>query len=106
MRWLIVVILLLFLSLPIVTAVDLNDSLSDEDKAQFNEILKPVHKIYNFVKYIASVIGALMLVFAGITYMTSGGDPKKRDQAKSMATYVIIGLLIIWAAPLIINLLI
>jgi multisubunit Na+/H+ antiporter MnhB subunit len=35
--------------------------------------------------------------------MTSGSDPKKREDAKNMAMYVIIGLIVIWAAPLIVN---
>ena len=43
---------------------------------------------------------------AAITYMTSGSDPRKRDQAKSIASYVVIGLIVIWAAPAIVGLLV
>jgi len=98
---------LLFL-LPMVLAqsADLDTELDDEDRERFDEILEPVMKIYNFVKYIASVVAAIFLLYAGICYMTSGGEPRKRDQAKNIATYVVIGLLIIWAAPMIINLLV
>ena len=60
-------------------------------------------KIYNFVKYSATVIAVLVLLFAGIVYMTAGNDPKKRDQAKNMAGYVIIGLILIWAAPIVVQ---
>ena len=99
----ILVALLLFLVMPtLVAAYDFEDP-SDEDKAAFDEILEPVLKIYNFVKYIASVIAVVILLFAGVSYMISGSDPKKRDTAKSMAMYVIIGLIVIWAAPLIVN---
>lgn len=84
----------------------LDDEISDEDREKFDEILEPIMKIYNFIKYIASVVAAIFLLFAGISYMTSGTDPKKRDQAKSIATYVIIGLIIIWATPMIISLLV
>jgi hypothetical protein len=84
----------------------LDTELSEEDKAKFDEILEPVMKIYNFIKYIASVIAAIFLLYAGVTYMSSGQDPKKRDQAKHIATYVIIGLIIIWAAPIIVGLLV
>lgn len=87
-------------------AADVNAPLEGDDKAKFDEILKPVLKIYNFVKYIASVIAVIFLVFAGITYMTSGSDPRKRENAKSTAGFVVIGLLIIWAAPFIVELLI
>lgn len=84
---------------------DLNAPLAPEDKAQFDQILSPVLKIYNLVKYACTVLAAIFLLYAGITYMTSGDDPRKRDTAKSIATYVIIGLFIIWAAPLLTNLL-
>jgi len=103
--------LIFSLAVPFVSAVDiqnadLNTTVTPEQKAQFDQILSPVMKIYTFIKYIATIVAALFLLFAGISYMTSGGDPKKRDTAKSIATYVIIGLLVIWAAPLLVNLLI
>jgi len=105
MKWLIVLILGLLVA-PIVLAATLNTTITAEDKAQFDQILEPVFKIYNFVKYISTVVAAIFLLYAGISYMTSGSDPKKRDTAKSIATYVIIGILIIWAAPLIVELLV
>ena len=98
------ILLLLLLLIPIVTAFDFDEPTASE-QAIFNEILAPVMKIYSLVKYAATSIGALVLLFAGISYMTSGGDPKKKDTAKNMATYVIIGLVIIWIAPLVVNLL-
>lgn len=84
----------------------LDAELSDADKAEFDSILEPVVKIYNFIKYIATIVGAIFLLYAGISFMTSGGDPRKREQSKNIAMYVVIGLLIIWAAPMIVNLLI
>ena len=87
-------------------AVDLNQQVSDQDKASFDQILQPVMKVYNFVKYISTVIAAMVLLLAGITFMTSGSDPKKRDSAKSMAMYVIIGLVLIWAAPIAVTLIV
>lgn len=102
--------LLLMLIVPVVLAdtqnADLNTTITPQDKAKFDDILKPVIKIYNFVKYIATVVAAIFLLYAGISYMTSGGDPKKRDEAKNIAAYVILGLIIIWAAPLLVDLLI
>ena len=84
-------------------AVDFNQSISAQDKATFDTMLSPIMKIYNLVKYSASVLAVLVLLFAGITYITAGSEPGKREQAKSMAMYVIIGLVVIWAAPLIVN---
>ncbi len=100
--------LLIMSIVPLVYAesADLNAELSDEDKEKFDQILEPIMMIYNFIKYIASAIGAIFLLYAGITYMMSGSNPKKREDAKHIATYVVIGLMIIWATPLIIQLLI
>lgn len=99
-------ILALLLSPTLVSAVDLNTTITPDDKAQFDNILVPVMKIYNFVKYAASAIAVIALLFAGISYMMSGNDPKKRENSKSVAAYVLIGLVIIWAAPFVVNLLI
>ena len=109
--WAIVVMLLMLgVTIPTALSVDqnanLDTSITAEDQASFDQILQPVVKIYNFIKYIATVVAAIFLVFAGISFMTSGDDPKKRDQAKSITTYVVIGLLVIWAAPLIVDFLI
>jgi type IV secretory pathway VirB2 component (pilin) len=96
------VLAVLFIT-PVAQAIDFEDDISDDDKATFDKILEPVLKVYNLVKYAASVIAVLVLLFAGITYMTSGSDPRKRDNAKNMATYVVIGLFVIWAAPMVVN---
>lgn len=86
-----------------VYAIDFDSDISSEDKAVFDEMLEPVLKIYNLVKYSATIIAVVVLLFAGITYITSGADPGKREKAKNMAMYVIVGLIVIWAAPLIVN---
>ena len=70
----------------------------------FDNILKPLTTIYNLVKYTATAVAGLVMLFAGITYITSGSDPKKRDTAKNMVMYVIIGLMVIWAAPFVVEL--
>ena len=101
-----VVIGLLLIMPTIVLAYDFSDAPSDSEKATFDQILTPVMKIYNLVKYVASAMAGIALLFAGITYMTSGSDPKQRDNAKSMAMYIVIGLLIVWAAPLVVNLIV
>ena len=71
---------------------------------QYSAIVQPITNIYNFVQYLSTVVAGLILLFAGITYITSGSDPEKREKAKNMIMYVIIGLIIIWAAPYLIQL--
>ena len=72
--------------------------------ATYDQILQPIQAIYDLVKYAVTIIAGLVLLFAGISYITSGSDPMKRDKAKNMIMYVLIGLAIIWAAPFIVKL--
>ena len=60
-------------------AVDFNTGPSAQDRVAFDRILEPVMKIYNFVKYAATVVAVMMFVFAGITFITAGGDVGKRN---------------------------
>jgi hypothetical protein len=91
---------------PVLAVIDLDAPLDAADEAVFDEILEPIMKIYNFVKYIATAVAAIVLVGAGIVFMISGSDPRKRDSAKNMIMYVIAGLILIWIAPLIVNFLV
>lgn len=84
-------------------AVDFDEDISDADKDTFDEILEPIMKIYNLVKYAATILAVMVLLFAGISYMVSGSNPGKRENAKNMVAYVVIGLIVIWAAPLVVN---
>ena len=108
--WAIIATLLMIaVTVPTALAVeyaDVDTEITAEEQETFDQILEPVVKIYNFVKYIATVVAVIILAIAGISFMTSGTDPKKRDTAKGMATYVVLGLLVIWAAPLIVGFLI
>lgn len=100
------VVLFLLLAPMIVLAADFNGDISPEDQQTFDQILEPVMKIYNFIKYAATVLAVVFLVFAGVSFIMSGGDQGKREQAKSMATYILIGLIVIWVAPLIVSFLV
>lgn len=104
MRNFCLVALLFFVVAPtLVHAVEFNETISDQDRATFDEILEPVIRVYNLVKYAATVIAVMVLLFAGVNYMLSGSDPKKRETAKHMAMYVVLGLIVIWAAPLVVQ---
>jgi len=70
----------------------------------YEQILQPLTTIYDLVKYAATVIAGLVMLFAGVTYIASGSDPGKREKAKNMVAYVIIGLVVIWAAPFVVDL--
>lgn len=87
----------------VLAAVDFNQPVNEQDQATFDQILQPVMKIYNLVKYIATAIAGVVLLLAGISYMFSGSDIRKRENSKNMGMYVVIGLVIIWAAPLVVK---
>ena len=98
------IFLLALLLLPLgVLAADFNSTITPEDQETFDQILTPVMKIYNFIKYAATVLAVIFLVMAGITFIMSGNDQAKREQAKMMMTYIVIGLIIIWVAPLVVT---
>ncbi|MEK6915975.1 MAG: pilin [Nanoarchaeota archaeon] len=83
-----------------IASAQFNNTLTPGEQQTFNRILEPVIRIYNLVKYAATFIAVIMLVFAGVSYITSGSNPGKRESSKSTIMYVFIGLAIIWAAPL------
>jgi len=43
-------------------AVDFNSTISSQDQQTFDQILAPVMKVYNFIKYAATVVAVLFLV--------------------------------------------
>jgi type IV secretory pathway VirB2 component (pilin) len=98
-----IVFLLSIFALNFISAVDFDDDISNSDKETFDEILEPIMKIYNLIKYSATVLAVILMLFGGITYMTAGSNPGKREQAKNIIMYVVIGLIVIWVAPLIVN---
>jgi type IV secretory pathway VirB2 component (pilin) len=101
---LLLLLLLVTLTSSLVLAeIDFDSELSEEEEALVDEILEPVMKIYNFIKYAATVLAVMMLVFAGITFVTAGGDSGQKEKAKNMAVGVVIGLIIIWVAPVVVE---
>lgn len=43
----------------------------------------------------AGVVALFIIVWAGIRFITSGGDAKQMQSARSMITYAIIGLIVV-----------
>jgi len=53
--------------------------------------------VANILWFMVTIIGSiavLMIVIAGVMYMTSGGDQTRTDTAKSTIKYAIIGLIV------------
>ena len=51
-------------------------------------------RIINWVLGILASLSILMIIIAGIIYITSGGDENRVGQAKSWLTYAIVGLIV------------
>ncbi len=48
----------------------------------------------NFLLTIIGIVAIIMLVIAGIVYLTAQGDYQQIDRAKKMTTYAIFGIII------------
>ncbi len=68
-----------------------------------SEITAPLTKIYDLMKAIISVIGVIAITGAGAMYMLSGSNIQNRESAKAMASYAVVGLVLVWVAPLVVN---
>lgn len=52
----------------------------------------------NLTYFIAGIVAVIVIIVAGILYVTSSGDPAKVTKAKNTITYAVVGLVIILVA--------
>lgn len=57
-----------------------------------------INGIINFVFWIGVAVAPIMILIAGVMYMTAGGDTIKLGKAKSLILYTVIGFTIIMFA--------
>lgn len=60
-----------------------------------------VNIVANLIKVVLSVLGVVLvalIIYAGVKWMTAGGDPKAVGEAKTTLTNAVIGLVIIVSA--------
>ncbi len=91
MKKIISILVLVLLLVPVVFA------------AGVEEITEPLDKIYDLIKGVISVIAIIAITIAGARFMFSGDNIQSREGAKSMVSYAVIGLVIVWVAPLLVN---
>lgn len=60
-------------------------------------------QVVNWLLILSGTVALVFVILSGISFITSGGDQKKIDQAKKTLTYAIIGLLVIFLSFLIIK---
>lgn len=88
-------ILAIFFVLLIMSPVVFADGIDD--------ILEPITKIYDLIKGVVSVLGIIAITIAGAIHMFSGSNLQSRESAKSMVSYSIVGLVLVWVAPLVVT---
>jgi hypothetical protein len=102
-----------FFSALSVHAVDprgLEDSFFEVDiieaKAQvkeFSSLTELIQRVLNIVLTFVAIVAAGVLITGGVMLITSVGDEDKAVRAKKLILYAIVGLLIIGAAALVVN---
>ncbi|VVB76117.1 TrbC/VIRB2 family protein [uncultured archaeon] len=70
---------------------------------EVNDITAPINKIYDLIKGIVSIVGIIAITIAGAMYMMSGSNIQSRENAKNMVSYALVGLVLVWVAPLIVS---
>lgn len=109
-KLLIVFALAAFLALPgLALAIDLNldyptfpggRDIDDPDQQSLTGI---VAWLYTFIVTIAGLAAFVMIVWGGVEWMTSAGNPSKTSEAKDKIQKALLGLLLILASFLILQ---
>ena len=67
------------------------------------EIENIVARVANFLIVVSVIIAVIFIIWGGIKYMTSRGDSKKADEAKSVIINGIIGAAVVLGVGVILN---
>ena len=86
-------VLFLVLGLPFVHAAD----------ADLDKIKEPLNRVYSVVQALVSVVGVIVISFAGFKFMVSGENVQARESSKQMLSYAVVGLMVVWMAPFLVN---
>lgn len=76
---------------PAMTSMDF--SIKNPIKSQ--SLLELIDAVAGWILTLAIPASVIMIVYSGLTYLTSGGNPGKVQKAKQILTYAIIGLAVI-----------
>jgi heme/copper-type cytochrome/quinol oxidase subunit 2 len=95
----ILIFLALALPLSMAIGVEITNPLTAKD---FRELIE---NIITFIFNMALIVFPLIMIFAGVLFMTAGGDPKQVERAKDLIFYAFIGFIIILLAKGVITLL-
>lgn len=63
---------------------------------------QPICNLYSIIKLLGTIVGVLVASYAGFT-LASTHDLTEKNQAKALLGGVVVGLIIIWLAPLLVT---
>lgn len=73
------------------------------DDCKFENLFDLAQNVINFLIFLAVPIATIAIVYAGILYVWSAANEKKRGEAKTILTDAAVGLILILGAYLIIS---
>lgn len=73
------------------------------DAPTLNCIPLIVKVLINWSLILATIVALFLIIYSGIKFINSGGDPKSVDSAKKALTYALIGLIVVFLSFFIIN---
>ena len=73
------------------------------DPLQEREIIDIIGSVTSLLAMIGSGVAVIMIIWAGIQYMTAGGSEERARTAKKTIMWAIIGVAILWSANFIID---
>ena len=82
------------LALPALVSAQYAPPSNSHGLASDTDVNATLEKVLNYILAALATLSILVIVIAGIMYITSGGDEARVDKAKSWLTYAIIGLII------------
>ncbi|RJQ24472.1 hypothetical protein C4577_07875 [Candidatus Parcubacteria bacterium] len=78
-----------------ITGQQWDSCLKFENVATINCIPIVVQNVVNFMMLFSGFVAVFLIIYAGVTFVISGGDKEKIESAKKTLTYSILGLLFI-----------
>lgn len=71
-----------------------------------SEVNKVLALVINLISLIVGIAAVVMIILAGMKFITSGGDPSKVSSAKNQVIYALVGLIVVAFSQLLVHLVI
>lgn len=82
---------------------DCIETVNGQEVATFNCISVVFQNVVNAAFVFAGIVALIIIIYSGIKFIFSGGDPKQIEGARKTLTYAIIGFVVIILSFIIIN---